>query len=133
MEKSLGLIEVVGLTAAIEAADAACKTADVELIGYERAKGGGMITVKVVGQVGAVKAAVTAAQAAAGAVNKVVSCRVIARPDDQIAGLISSKDTVGVKKRAARPAAKSEESKANNAADTKKSAGSSSNKETNNE
>lgn len=117
MEKSLGLIEVVGLTAAIEAADAACKTADVELVGYERAKGAGMITIKVVGQVGAVKAAITAAKAAAGAVNKVVSCRVIARPDKQITGLIASKDTVGARKPAARPAAKKEK-----AAEPKKTA-----------
>ena len=103
MEKSLGLIEVVSLAAAIEAADAACKTANVELVGYERAKGGGMITIKVVGQVGAVKAAITAAKAAAGAVNKVVSCRVIARPDKQIAGLVTSKDTVGVQRPAPAP------------------------------
>ncbi len=103
MEKSLGLIEVVGLAAAIEAADAACKTANVELVGYERAKGGGMITIKIVGQVGAVKAAITAAKAAAGAVNKVVSCRVIARPDKQIAGLVTSKDTVGVQRSAPAP------------------------------
>ena len=61
MNKSLGLIETEGLAAGIEAADAAVKSANVELIGYELTKGGGWTTVKIQGDVGAVKAAVDAA------------------------------------------------------------------------
>ena len=62
---SLGTIEVVGLPAAIEAADVALKAANVELIGYETTDGMGMVAVKVVGQIGAVKAAMAAAEVAA--------------------------------------------------------------------
>lgn len=95
-QKSLGLIETQGLAAGIEAADAAVKSANVELVGYELTKGGGWTTVKVLGDVGAVKAAVDAAKMAAQKVNRVVSTRVIARPSEAIAGmLIHTADTVG--------------------------------------
>ena len=60
-QRSLGLIETYGLLPAVEAADAAIKSANVELIGYEFAKGSGMTVVKVEGDVGAVKAAIAAA------------------------------------------------------------------------
>lgn len=80
MKKSLGLIETQGLAAGIEAADAAVKSANVRLIGYELTKGGGWATIKVEGDVGAVKAAVDAARMAAAKVNQVVSTRVIPRP-----------------------------------------------------
>ena len=80
MQKSLGLIETEGLAAGIEAADAAVKSANVELIGYELTKGGGWTTIKVQGDVGAVKAAVDAARMAANKVTRTVSTRVIARP-----------------------------------------------------
>ena len=59
--EALGTIETVGLAAAFEAADVACKTANVELIGYELAKGGGFVTIKVVGKVAAVNSAIDAA------------------------------------------------------------------------
>ncbi|EQA7149593.1 BMC domain-containing protein, partial [Escherichia coli] len=59
--KSLGLIETVGMSAAVEAADAAMKSANVSLVGYELTKGGGMVTVKLEGEVGAINAAVAAA------------------------------------------------------------------------
>ena len=65
MQKSLGLIETQGLAGGITAADAAVKSANVELIGYELTKGGGWTTVKIQGDVGAVKAAVDAAKIAA--------------------------------------------------------------------
>ncbi|MCV5695846.1 BMC domain-containing protein, partial [Escherichia coli] len=55
--KSLGLIETVGMSAAVEAADAAMKSANVSLVGYELTKGGGMVTVKLEGEVGAINAA----------------------------------------------------------------------------
>ena len=94
-QKSLGLIEIQGLAAGIEAADAAVKSANVELVGYELTKGGGWTTIKILGDVGAVKAAVDAARIAAGKVSRVVSTRVIARPSMGLTGLIHNTDTVG--------------------------------------
>ena len=93
---SLGEIEVIGFTAAVEAADVAVKTANVELLGYELANGGGMVSIKVVGQVGAVRAAISAAKEAAAKVNTVVSTSIIARPSDQIDPMVLSPDTVGL-------------------------------------
>jgi ethanolamine utilization protein EutM len=84
MEKeSLGLIETVGFVPAIEAADAGSKAANVVFRGIERARAG-LITVMFVGDVAAVRAAVTAGAAAARLVGKVVSVHVIARPDRQL-------------------------------------------------
>lgn len=84
MEKrSLGLIETWGYTAAIEAADAGTKAANVTLLGYEVTLAG-LVTVKFQGDVGAVKAAVSAASAAAEKVGKVVTVHVIPRPDGQL-------------------------------------------------
>ncbi len=84
MEKgSLGLIETWGYVPAIEAADAGSKAANVTLLGYEEVRAG-LVTVKFVGDVAAVRAAVTAGAAAAGKVGKVVSVHVIPRPDRQL-------------------------------------------------
>ena len=77
--KSLGLIETVGMSAAVEAADAAMKSANVSLVGYELTKGGGMVTVKLEGEVGAINAAVAAAISAASRVGEVYAHKVIAR------------------------------------------------------
>ncbi len=93
--QALGLIEVVGLAAGFEAADVACKSANVELVGYELAKGGGYVTIKVLGQVGAVTAAIDAAAEAAAKINRVVSKLVIPRPNDQIEPLVGNKLTRG--------------------------------------
>lgn len=95
MQKSLGLIETQGLAGGITAADAAVKSANVELIGYELTKGGGWTTVKIQGDVGAVKAAVDAAKIAAGKVCRVVSTRVIPRPAAALEMLVENGDTVG--------------------------------------
>jgi microcompartment protein CcmL/EutN len=95
LKKSLGLIETIGMAAAVEAADAAVKSANVKLIGIELTKGFGMVTVKIAGDVGAVKAAVSSAKAAAERVNQVVSVKVIARPSKALDMLIFSPDTVG--------------------------------------
>ena len=92
---SLGQIEVVGLPAAIEAADVALKAANVELIGYEATDGMGMVAVKIVGQVGAVKAAIAAAEVAAARISKVFSVSVIPRPNDQIEPVVYTAVTVG--------------------------------------
>lgn len=69
--QSLGLIETVGLTVAVEAADAAIKSANVELVGYELTKGSGLVTIKLTGEVGAMNAAVSAGVAAASRVGQV--------------------------------------------------------------
>lgn len=93
--KSLGLIETVGLVAAIEAADAAVKSAQVKLLGYELTKGGGMVTIKLLGEVSDVKAATCAGAAAASRVGKVVSVLVIPRPADGIELMIVHVDSSG--------------------------------------
>ena len=90
--KSLGLIETVGLAAAVEAVDAALKAANVELIGYELTNGGGMVLVKFSGDVGAVKMAVEAGSLAAKKVNKVVATHVIPRPHQQLSCVLATKE-----------------------------------------
>lgn len=95
IKQSLGLIETVGLATAIEAADAALKSANVTLVGYELTKGGGMVVVKLLGEVSAISAAIAAGQIAAARVGKVYSVKIIARIADGIEGIIDSKQTVG--------------------------------------
>lgn len=89
MLEALGLIEVVGLVGAIEVADTASKAADVKVIGYELTKGSGMVLVKIIGGVSAVKAAVDAASMAAERISQVVSKLVIARPSDELDKIIN--------------------------------------------
>lgn len=84
---AIGLIETIGLVPAIEAADASLKAALVELLAY-RYVTGGLVTIIVTGDVGAVKAAVEAGVAAASKVGKVVSFHVIPRLDEQVLGII---------------------------------------------
>ena len=84
MKKALGLIETRGLTASITAADAAVKSANVVLLGREYTRGAGLTSIKIEGDVGAVKAAVDAGAQAASAVGEVVSAHVIPRPNDGI-------------------------------------------------
>ncbi len=78
-QESLGMIETRGLTAAIEAADAMVKAAEVTLVGTEKI-GSGLVSVMVRGDVGAVKAAVEAGSAAANRLGEVVATHVIPRP-----------------------------------------------------
>jgi ethanolamine utilization protein EutM len=85
--RSLGLVETHGLVAATEAADAMVKAANVRLVGRQQ-PGGGLITVIVEGDVGAVSAAVAAGRAAAEAVGTVVSTHVIPRPHGEIADIL---------------------------------------------
>ncbi|WP_213975324.1 BMC domain-containing protein [Tepidanaerobacter acetatoxydans] len=89
-KQALGIIETFGFAAAVEAADTAVKAANVKLLGYELAKGG-LTTIKVVGDVGAVKAAISAAEASAQKVGKVAAVHVIPRPHDEIDIFIKSK------------------------------------------
>ena len=80
--EALGMVETRGLVAAIEAADAMVKAANVTLIGTERI-GSGLVTVMVRGDVGAVQAA-TDAGAAAGSLGELVSVHVIPRPHSDV-------------------------------------------------
>jgi len=82
MEGALGLIETRGLVGAIEAIDSMVKAANVRLLGRENI-GGGLVTVMVTGDVGAVKAAVDADAAAAKRVGELISVHVIPRPHEE--------------------------------------------------
>lgn len=81
--KALGMIETKGLVGSIEAADAMVKAAKVDLFGKEKATGG-LVTMYVSGEVGAVKAATDAGAAAARRVGELVSVHVIPRPHAQV-------------------------------------------------
>ena len=86
-EKALGLVETKGLVGAIEAADTMLKTAAVQLIGIEKTIAA-LLTVKVVGETGAVKAAVDAGASAAEKIGELISCHVIPRPHDDVESII---------------------------------------------
>ncbi|WP_312794792.1 BMC domain-containing protein [Tianweitania sp.] len=101
-QESLGLIETIGLAAAVAAADAAVKSANVTLVGYELSKGDGMAVVKLRGDVGAVQAAISAAAAEAGRVGTVVATRVIARPALDLTKIVDSRETVGTRRQIAK-------------------------------
>ena len=88
MEKqALGMVETKGLVGSIEAADAMVKAANVHLIGKVHV-GGGLGTVMVRGDVGAVKAAVEAGGAAAKRVGELVSVHVIPRPHEDVEAIL---------------------------------------------
>ena len=89
--QALGMIETKGLVASIEAADAMVKAANVTLIGKEHV-GGGLVTVMVRGDVGAVKASVDAGAASARAVGEVVSVHVIPRPHTDVEKILPHMD-----------------------------------------
>ena len=85
--QALGMIETKGLVASIEAADAMVKAANVTLIGKVHV-GGGLVTVMVRGDVGAVKAATDAGAAAAERVGELLSIHVIPRPHADVEMII---------------------------------------------
>lgn len=80
---ALGMVETRGLVGAIEAADAMVKSANVQLVGKEQI-GGGLVTVMVRGDVGAVKSATDAGAAAAEKVGELISVHVIPRPHNEV-------------------------------------------------
>ncbi len=82
------MVETKGVVAAVEAADAMLKAAQVELAVEERV-GGGLVAVIVTGEVGAVKASVDAGAAAAARVGAVISTHVIPRPADDVATMLA--------------------------------------------
>ena len=83
MKLALGMVETRGLIGSVEAADAMVKAANVRLIGKVQV-GGGLVTVMVRGDVGAVKAAVDAGAAAASRVGELISTHVIPRPHEDV-------------------------------------------------
>lgn len=85
--EALGMIETKGLIALIEASDAMLKAANVQLVGWEKV-GSGLVTVFVVGDVAAVKAAVDAGASAAGKIGEVVSVQVIPRPHEELSSVL---------------------------------------------
>ena len=82
-QEALGMVETRGLVAAIEAADAMCKAANVSLVGTEKI-GSGLVTVMVRGDVGAVKSAVEAGADSAGRLGELVATHVIPRPHTDV-------------------------------------------------
>jgi ethanolamine utilization protein EutM len=83
MNQALGLLETKGLVALVDASDAMCKAADVQLVKTIQI-GGGYVTTIVRGDVAAVRAATEAGAAAAAKVGEVVSVHVIPRPHGQL-------------------------------------------------
>ena len=80
-----GLIEVSGVTAAVDSLDAMCKAANVKLITWERKLGGRLVTIIIEGAVSDVTAAVAAADAACKREGLIMACSgVIANPSDEI-------------------------------------------------
>ncbi len=86
-QEALGIVETRGLTAAIEAADAMTKSAEVTLIGSEKI-GSGLVSVMVRGDVGAVKASVESGAAAASRLGELVAQHVIPRPHNDVEGIL---------------------------------------------
>ena len=91
MQEALGMVETRGLVAAIEAADAMVKAANVVLVGSEKI-GSGLVSVMVRGDVGAVKAAVEAGGDAAQKLGEVVATHVIPRPHGDVEKLLPKLD-----------------------------------------
>lgn len=88
MGNSLAIIEVTGMVTAIQVGDIAVKAANVELLGYELTKGAGLVTIKLRGDVGSVKAAVDAVLGTLGATPKLVGHIVIPRPSEEVEKMI---------------------------------------------
>jgi ethanolamine utilization protein EutM len=87
-KEALGMVETRGLIAAIEAADAMVKAANVKLISKE-VSGNALVAVLVRGDVAAVKAATEAGAAAARRVGELVSIHVIPRPHGDVEGILA--------------------------------------------
>lgn len=84
---AIGLIETEGLVGLIEAADVAAKTADVQLLGFERI-GGGLVSLRLSGDVASVQTAIQAAAVAAQRLGQVISFHVIPGPHEDLVALL---------------------------------------------
>lgn len=105
-EYALGLVETRGLVGSIEAADVMVKTANVHILGTEYVRNG-LVTVQVIGEVAAVKAAVDAAGAAVARVGQLVSTHVIPRPAEDLESILKKLPGAGADE--AQPPAKRQE------------------------
>ena len=85
-QQAVGMIETKGLISAVEALDAALKSANVTFVRQDKV-GSGLCAITVEGDVAAVKAAVDAGAEAARRVGEVVSVHVIARPHEDVSKL----------------------------------------------
>jgi microcompartment protein CcmL/EutN len=101
-DRALGLIETRGLVGAIEAADAMVKAANVRLLGAEKTDAA-LMTVKVVGEVGAVKSAVDAGAAAAKKVGELISVHVIPRPHEDTEYIVYEDDADSIERAPNKP------------------------------
>ncbi|MBQ8526354.1 MAG: BMC domain-containing protein [Clostridia bacterium] len=90
-QEALGMIETRGLVAAIEAADAMVKSAEVTLVGTEKI-GSGLVSVMVRGDVGAVKAATEAGSSAASKLGELIAVHVIPRPHSDVEKILPTLD-----------------------------------------
>ena len=97
-QSAIGLIETQGLVGVIEAADTAAKAADVQLLGIERI-GGGLVSLRLCGDVASVQAAVQAAAEAVSRVSELVSAHVIPQPHVDVAMMSSVAPFGGVSPR----------------------------------
>ena len=88
MQQALGLLETKGLVGAIEGADAMAKAAEIRILNKELVEGG-LVVVKIIGDVAAVKAAVDAGAAAAEKVGELLGSHIIPRPDKQIDAILN--------------------------------------------
>jgi len=85
--EALGMIETKGLVCMIEAVDSMLKSANVQIVGWDKV-GSGLVTSFVVGDVAAVKAAVDAGASAASKIGEVVSVQVIPRPHEELSAVL---------------------------------------------
>ena len=85
--EALGMIETKGFVCMLEAVDTMLKAANVEMIGWDKV-GSGLVTSFIVGDVGAVKAAIDAGAQAASKLGEVVSVEVIPRPHEELASVL---------------------------------------------
>lgn len=90
--EALGMIETKGLVCMIEAVDAMLKSANVQIVGWDKV-GSGLVTSFVVGDVAAVKAAVDAGASAASKIGEVVSVQVIPRPHEELSSVLPAAKT----------------------------------------
>ncbi len=85
--EALGMLECKGLVCLIEGVDAMLKSANVQMVGWEKV-GSGLVTAFVVGDVAAVKAAIDAGASAASKIGEVVSVQVIPRPHEELVAIL---------------------------------------------
>ena len=95
-QQALGLIETRGLVSLVEASDAMLKSANVQMVGWDKV-GSGLVTSFVTGDVAAVKAAIDAGATAAGKVGEVVGVHIIPRPHDELDAMIPDTKKIPVK------------------------------------